>query len=109
MVGDAGSYEDPLSTHGITDAFREAELLANAAIDMHGGTVSETAALARYQRTRDALSARLYGAVETIASYEWSMPKLRQLLLEASSAMSEQIEVMQRLDQAPGLVPASPR
>lgn len=109
LVGDAGSYEDPLSTHGITDAFREAELLANAAIDMHGGTVSETAALARYQRTRDALSARLYGAVETIASYEWSMPKLRQLLLEASSAMSEQIEVMQRLDQAPGLVPASPR
>jgi flavin-dependent dehydrogenase len=106
LVGDAGSFEDPLSTHGITDAFREAELLATAVIDMHGRAVTEAAALAGYQQTRDDLSARLYGAVEAIASYEWTMPRLKQLLLEASSAMTEQIEVMQRLGQERGLVPA---
>ena len=26
LVGDAGWWKDPLSTHGITDAFRDAEL-----------------------------------------------------------------------------------
>jgi flavin-dependent dehydrogenase len=106
LVGDAGSFEDPLSTHGITDALREAELLATAVVDMHGGAMSESAALAGYQRTRDALSARLYAAVEAIASYEWTMARVRQLLLEASSAMTEQIEMLQRLEHEHGLVPA---
>jgi flavin-dependent dehydrogenase len=107
LVGDAGSFEDPLSTHGITDALREAELLATAVIDMRDGVLTEATALAGYQQARDALSARLYAAIEAIASYEWSMPELKQLLLEASSAMSEQIEVMQRLGRERGLVPAS--
>ncbi|HEX6337290.1 MAG TPA: NAD(P)/FAD-dependent oxidoreductase [Jiangellaceae bacterium] len=107
LVGDAGSFEDPLSTHGITDALREAELLATAVVEMHGGAISESAALAGYQRTRDALSARLYAAVEAIASYEWTMPRLRQLLLEASSAMTEQMEILQRLDQDRGLAHAT--
>ncbi len=31
LVGDAGHYLDPLGTHGITDAFRDAELLAHTA------------------------------------------------------------------------------
>lgn len=106
LVGDAGSFEDPLSTHGITDALREAELLASAVVAIHRGTMSESAALAGYQRTRDALSARLYAAVEAIASYEWTMPRLKQLLLEASSAMTEQTAILQRLDRDHTPVPA---
>ena len=31
LVGDAGSFKDPLTAHGITDALRDAELLARAA------------------------------------------------------------------------------
>ncbi len=31
LVGDAGYFKDPLTAHGITDALRDAELLANAA------------------------------------------------------------------------------
>ena len=30
LVGDAGYYKDPLSAHGLTDALRDAELLARA-------------------------------------------------------------------------------
>jgi hypothetical protein len=52
------------------------------------------------------LSARLYAAVEAIATYEWTMPGLKQLLLEASSAMTEQIETLQRLEHEHGPVPA---
>ena len=109
LVGDAGSFEDPLSTHGITDAFREAELLAGAVIGMHGGAVSEAEALAGYQQTRDSLGSRLYAAVEEIASYRWSMPQLRQLLLEASAAMTEQIDIMQSSDRDQQLAPAPSR
>ena len=99
LVGDAGYFEDPLSTHGITDALRDAELLAGAVAELHSGTAAEAVALACYQTTRDALVRRLFGAVEVIATHAWTIPQLRRLLLEASSAMSEQVEALQSLDQ----------
>ena len=40
LVGDAGWWKDPLSTHGITDALRDAELLAGAVV---AGAASERA------------------------------------------------------------------
>jgi len=46
LVGDAGYFKDPLTAHGITDALRDAELLANAA------TAGSTAAFEEYARTR---------------------------------------------------------
>src|SRR5919202_7096005 len=33
LVGDAGYYKDPITAHGITDALRDAELLARAILD----------------------------------------------------------------------------
>ncbi|HJU96738.1 MAG TPA: NAD(P)/FAD-dependent oxidoreductase [Jiangellaceae bacterium] len=99
LVGDAGYFEDPLSTHGITDALRDAELLAGAVGDLHSGTATEATASDGYQKTRDALAGRLFGTVDTIASFTWTVPELRRLLLEASSAMSEQVEALQRFDQ----------
>jgi flavin-dependent dehydrogenase len=99
LVGDAGYFEDPLSTHGITDALRDAELLADAITEMHSGTATEATALAGYQTARDELADRLFGTVVTIASYSWTVAQLRRLLLEASSAMSEQVEALQRFDQ----------
>lgn len=33
LVGDAAYFKDPLTAHGITDAFRDAELLAAAAAE----------------------------------------------------------------------------
>ena len=47
--GTPGYYKDPLSAHGITDALRDAELLARAVSD---------GAIAEYQRERDRLSHR---------------------------------------------------
>jgi flavin-dependent dehydrogenase len=98
LVGDAGFFEDPISTHGITDALRDAALLDIAISDTYRGTASEGTALAEYQKTRDALAGTLFGTVEMIASHSWTIHDLRRLLLEASSAMSEQVEALQRLD-----------
>jgi flavin-dependent dehydrogenase len=53
LVGDAGYFKDPLTAHGITDALRDAELLARAILT---GTDE---GLAHYQETRDDLSIEL--------------------------------------------------
>jgi 2-polyprenyl-6-methoxyphenol hydroxylase-like FAD-dependent oxidoreductase len=54
LVGDAGYHRDPVTGHGITDAFRDAELLANA-LDIALRSPGECAdgALAAYQLRRD--------------------------------------------------------
>jgi flavin-dependent dehydrogenase len=98
LVGDAGAFEDPLSIHGITGAFRDAELLAAAVRDIHDGSGSEAVALAGYQAKRDEMAASLFTAVESIGSYRWTTAALRRLLLEASSAMTEQVEALEQLD-----------
>ncbi len=99
LVGDAGAFEDPLSTHGITDAFRDAELLTAAVRELSAGSASEAVALAGYQVRRDEIAGPLFRVVESIASYGWTDAAVRQLLLEASSAMTEQVEALQLLDE----------
>lgn len=52
LVGDAGYHRDPITGHGLTDAFRDADLLAEAADAMLRGSVDERAAMAAYERQR---------------------------------------------------------
>jgi flavin-dependent dehydrogenase len=53
LVGDAGYYRDAITAYGISDAFRDAELLAAALDQALRGAVEEPTALAGYQRQRD--------------------------------------------------------
>jgi 2-polyprenyl-6-methoxyphenol hydroxylase-like FAD-dependent oxidoreductase len=53
LVGDAGYHRDPITAHGITDAFRDAELLAEALDRALRDRPSEPAALAAYRLARD--------------------------------------------------------
>jgi flavin-dependent dehydrogenase len=93
LVGDAGHYVDPLSTHGMTDAFRDAELLARAVGVIAGGE-DESAALRHYQARRDRVAGPLFGPIDGIASYDWTLSGVRRLLLELSSAMSDEVETL---------------
>ena len=68
LVGDAGYFKDPITAHGITDALRDAEILARAV------SPAPTPALGRYQATRDALSLPLFEATDAIAALDWSLP-----------------------------------
>jgi flavin-dependent dehydrogenase len=99
LVGDAGAFEDPLGTHGITDAFRDAELLAAAVRDYNAGVANDTDALTGYQNRRNQMAGRLFTVVDAIGSYNWTMATLRPLLLEASAAMTEQVEALQGLHE----------
>lgn len=110
LVGDAGYFKDPITTHGMTDALRDAELLSAAVLAAHSGTRPQDAALAEYQRRRDALSASLFDVTDRIASYAWSVGDIPGLLREASSAMTDEVEFLQGLDASStgqGLLPAT--
>ena len=94
LVGDAGYFKDPISAHGLTDALRDAELLARAVIDGYGDEASLNDALEHYQATRDRLSIPLFDIVDRIASQQWDSPEIANLLLQLSSAMTEEVETL---------------
>jgi flavin-dependent dehydrogenase len=95
LVGDAGYYKDPITTHGMTDGLRDAELLTDAILQS-----PETVALAQYQATRHQLSRRFFDATESVASYAWSMDEVRLLLREVSSAMGDEVEHLLQASRA---------
>ncbi|GIH25025.1 FAD-dependent oxidoreductase [Acrocarpospora phusangensis] len=94
LVGDAGYFKDPLGTHGITQALRDAQLLADAIVTGHGGTEPLESSLTRYARTRDDLSADMFAATDALASYDWNLAEARHLLRHLSAAMSREVEFL---------------
>ncbi len=60
LVGDAGCHKDPITGYGITDAFRDAELLADALDAGLAGRAPMEQALAHYESTRNAAMLDLY-------------------------------------------------
>jgi flavin-dependent dehydrogenase len=99
LVGDAGYYKDPITAHGITDALRDAELLARAILDAPRGGPAQLAALHGYQQTRNRLSEQLFDVTERIASYQWDLAALRTHLLALSQAMRPEVDALLGLDR----------
>jgi flavin-dependent dehydrogenase len=92
LVGDAGYFKDPLTAHGITDALRDAELLARA---ITRGTAD---ALAEYEATRHDLSRRLFEVTDAIASFAWSDDEVQALHKAFSSEMSREVRALAALE-----------
>ena len=84
LVGDAAYFKDPLTAHGITDALRDAEGMATAAL---AGTFR---ALETYQRNRDAMSHDLFEISDEIASMKWSFPELQALHMRLNTVMKDE-------------------
>jgi flavin-dependent dehydrogenase len=99
LVGDAGYFKDPLTAHGITDALRDAELLARAIMR---GT---TAAFADYETVRHELSRRLFEITDRIASFAWTDDELQSLQRAFSSEMSREVRTLAALEPLPCLLP----
>ena len=100
LVGDAGYFKDPMTAHGITDALRDASLLADA---LTGTSVHD---LALYQSWRDVLSAELFQITDKIASFDWDLQTVQKLHHRLSSSMKSECEYLGRGMQAPTLVAA---
>jgi 2-polyprenyl-6-methoxyphenol hydroxylase-like FAD-dependent oxidoreductase len=102
LVGDAGYFKDPISAHGMTDALRDAELLARALTAIHQGA-DEAAALSVYQRTRDKLSLPMLRIVDTIASHRWTDAEISDLLKQLAASMRTEASFLAGLDAAEAL------
>jgi 2-polyprenyl-6-methoxyphenol hydroxylase-like FAD-dependent oxidoreductase len=93
LVGDAGYFKDPVSAHGLTDAMRDAELLARAVLDGWSGGASLDA-LAAYQETRDGISEDLFDITDRIASQQWDDAEISELLIQLSASMNAELELL---------------
>ena len=85
LVGDAGYFKDPITAHGLSDALRDAELLARALIE------DSDAALAAYESTRDELSAPLFDLTDRIASYDWTLDEVQRLHVDLNREMNREV------------------
>jgi len=94
LVGDAGYFKDPSTAHGITDAFRDAELLARAIMQ---GT---TAAFAEYEQTRLDLSRTLLEVTDKVASLAWTDEEVQSLHRAFSAEMSREMRLLAALPPA---------
>jgi len=101
LVGDAGYFKDPISAHGLTDALRDAELLARAVVDGFGDDSNLAEALASYEDTRNRLSLPLFDIVDRIASQRWDDGDIGRLLIGLSGAMNDELEMLDALEGDP--------
>jgi 2-polyprenyl-6-methoxyphenol hydroxylase-like FAD-dependent oxidoreductase len=97
LVGDAGHHKHPITGFGISDAFRDAELLASALDDCFAGRRPYEEALAGYQLERDELALPLYELTCDFAKLEPPPPDLQQLIAAMQgnqAAMDDFVSVM---------------
>lgn len=78
LVGDAAYFKDPVTAHGITDALRDAEILADAII---AGSPQD------YPAIREALVAEFFRITDEIASFRWSLDEIRTHHVALNTAM----------------------
>ncbi|MGI5240519.1 NAD(P)/FAD-dependent oxidoreductase [Dactylosporangium sp. CA-139066] len=94
LVGDAGFHRDPISAHGISDAFRDAELLAAGLDAALRGRDDEAAALGAYQQHRDAALADIFdltcalGAYPPVADFVGLMGRLGRAIDGEAAALN---------------------
>jgi len=88
LVGDAGYFKDPITAHGITDALRDAEILARVIV------TEGPDAVGRYQAERDELSRRLFRVTGRIATFDWTADEIGGHLFELGEAMAEEAAAM---------------
>jgi flavin-dependent dehydrogenase len=97
LVGDAGCHRDPITGHGISDAYRDAELLAVALSDILRGHAEEITGLAEYQRQRDEAMREVLDLTVALAGYP-PVPQFVQLQKQLSRALDTEAAQLHRKD-----------
>ena len=80
LVGDAGYHKNPITAMGINDAFRDAELLADAVDDAFSRRRGWGEAMSGYQRARDADVMPVYEFTDDFAQLRPPPPELQRLI-----------------------------
>jgi 2-polyprenyl-6-methoxyphenol hydroxylase-like FAD-dependent oxidoreductase len=104
LVGDAAYWKDPVSAHGLTDALRDAELLARAIVGAARDEATEADAFDRYHRTRNELSLHLFDIVDAIAGLRWSETEIVDLLQGLGAVIATEAEAVAAFGTEPALI-----
>jgi len=96
LVGDASYHRDPLSARGISDALRDAELLARAIIEGIDGGLEHS--LETYRVLRNRLSDHMFSATDAIASYEWNLDTIPVLVRSLAAAQADEMTFLSELE-----------
>lgn len=102
LVGDAGYYKSPITAQGITDAFRDAELLAGAADDAFAGRAPFEEAFGSYERRRNEAVMPLYRMTGDLAKLSAPPPEMQALF---GTLRSDAAEAGRFLGTIAGTVP----
>jgi flavin-dependent dehydrogenase len=89
LVGDAGYHRDAVTAYGISDAFRDAELLAVALDQALAAAAEETAALAGYQQQRDQALREIFELTCRLAAYP-TVPTFIELQKQLGAAIDKE-------------------
>lgn len=95
LVGDAGFFRDPITAHGISDALRDAGLLARA------WASRGAAGLPEYERMRDTVARPILEVSNAIASFDWDLDTVRGHHRRLSKVMSAESEMLAGLPVEP--------
>jgi len=101
LVGDAGYFKDPITALGITDAFRDAELLARAVVAAAGGAPDDLS-YGCYEQVRDRYSLPQLRISDQVASFGWGLDELMALHKDLSRTLAAEGEMLADL-AAPAL------
>jgi len=85
LAGDAGYHRDAITAHGISDAFRDAELLAGALDQALSAGVEGITALALYQQQRDQALREIFEITCRLAAFP-PVPAFIELQKQLSAA-----------------------
>ncbi|HUG16710.1 MAG TPA: NAD(P)/FAD-dependent oxidoreductase [Thermomicrobiales bacterium] len=80
LVGDAGYHKDPITAEGITDAFRDAELLSEAIHAGFSGAMPLEDTMAAYEHRRNEASMPIYQMTLGLASLQPPPPDQAALI-----------------------------
>ncbi len=93
LVGDAGYHRDPITGHGITDAFRDAELLATALDHSLRNPQDEPDAMAGYRHQRDAALRETFDLTKALASFP-RPDRFIELQKQVSEALEREADLL---------------
>ena len=92
LVGDAAQPGDTSICLGASDVFVQAQMMANAIDEGLSGHRTLDDALSDYHRWRDASAREVYETSCALASYEWSLADVGEIVDRAQAARLRQLE-----------------
>jgi flavin-dependent dehydrogenase len=101
LVGDAGYHRDPITGHGITDAFRDAELLADALREALAAPADEAAAMRELGARRDAALCPTWHLTRALARFP-GPERFVELQVQLSDELDREAMRLAALPPPPG-------